>query len=92
MIQTTLKNPIQWKPTNLHQEVEKLMYQDGFHITKKHGLWKLKTRLTTEEWDKIKHLFQYYTKNTKIVKNMKYYGWATTKPVQVIQTLKGGKQ
>lgn len=91
MIQTKLTlNPILWKQINYHKEVEKLMYQDGFHKTKNHGLWKLRTKLNNREWGAIKHLFSFYDKTSvqkNIIKNMKYYGWATVNPVEVIKIL-----
>lgn len=89
MIQATLENPIQWDKLNIYEEVTKLMYQDGFNTIEQHGLWKLKAKLSREEWEAIKPLFHFYEKNKEQdnVKNMKYYGWATINPVEVIRTL-----
>lgn len=89
MGQTTLTQP-RWENINYHKEIEKLMYPDGFHKKKQHGLWKLKIKLNKKEWEAIKPLFQFYDKKEEennIIQNMTYYGWATIKPVQVMKIL-----
>lgn len=88
MSQTKLINTTNWEKINLYEEVTKLMYPDGFHKKAQHGLWKLKIKLNKEEWEEIKPLFNFYEKNEgEIVRNMKYYGWATINPVQVVKKL-----
>ena len=84
--QKLINNPIKWDKINYHKEVEKILYQDGFHKTKNHGLWKLKVKLTLEEWETVKPLFSFYEK-TKNISNMKYFGWATIKPVEVMKII-----
>ena len=71
-----------------YSEVIKLMYPDGYHMGERHGLWKLKEKLTQFEWGYVKPYFQYFKKTDEEVKNMKYYGWATTNPVKVMLLLK----
>ena len=75
---------------NYHKEVLKLMFSDGYDHKAKHGLWKLKKHLTQEEWDSVKHYFKYYnhTSNNNFTSNVKYGGWMTVEPVQVMLKLK----
>ena len=88
MIQTKLThNTINWNKINSYKEVTKILYPDGFNKKEQHGLWKLKIKVSKEEWNKIKHLFQFYSKKEEQIKNMKYYGWATTQPVEVMKIL-----
>lgn len=73
---------------NIHKEVTKILFPDGFHSIENHGLWKLKTQLSNTEWDNVKEYFNYYSKNDKNIRNSKYGGWMTTKPVEVLLKLK----
>ena len=73
---------------NFHHEVTKLMYPDGFHKTKNHGLWKLRHKLTPNEWNTVKEHFQYYHHNDKQISNSLYHGWMTTNPVKVMLKLR----
>lgn len=72
---------------NYHKEICKLMFYDGFNIKANHGLWKLKIKLSKKEWKEVREYFSYYTPKEKYVRNMKYYGWATYQPVDVIKKL-----
>ena len=74
--------------TNYYEEVCKIMFQDGFHITENHGVWKLKKKLTPKEWGTVKQFFKYYNKNDENIRNSKYHGWMTTDPVSVMIKLK----
>lgn len=72
---------------NYHKEVCKVMFADGFNVKENHGLWKLKEKLTPDEWGAVKDYFSYYKIKDENVRNMKYYGWATYQPVDVIKRL-----
>ena len=72
---------------NYGEEVQKLLYQDGFDKNKNHGVWKLKVKLNRVQWDNVKKFFNYYNKNDKFLSNMVYYGWGTTRPVDVVKVL-----
>lgn len=75
---------------NHHQEVCKILYMDGFDKEENHSLWKLKPKLSSEEWSKVKSFFKFYNHTDKNCQNVKYFGWMTTQPVQVMLKLKGG--
>lgn len=72
---------------NCHEEVCKLMYADGFDKKSNHGMWKLKVKLTPDEWREVREYFQFYEKGDKNIKNAKYFGWATVNPVKVMKTI-----
>lgn len=72
---------------NYHEEVCKLMFADGFNKKENHGLWKLKVKLTPEEWGAVKEYFKFYTKGDEFIKNARYFGWATVNPVRVMEIL-----
>lgn len=83
----TLSEPICWENVNFYEEVQKLMYPDGFHKAYNHGLWKLKTKLSASEWNAVRVYFQYYEKGDEVLQNVRYYGWATTNPVEVMKII-----
>jgi hypothetical protein len=72
---------------NYYEEICKVMFHDGFNKKANHGLWKLKVKLSVDEWKEVANYFSYYTENDKNIKNMRYYGWATYQPVDVIKRL-----
>lgn len=76
------------KDFNVYEEVQKILFPDGFNVEEQHGLWKLKKTLSYDEWMKVKSFFKYYNHTDKNINNSKYYGWMTTQPVQVMFTLK----
>ena len=83
----TLSEPIRWENVNFYEEVQKLMYPDGFHKAYNHGLWKLKTKLSVDEWNAVRDYFQYYKEGDEVLQNVRYYGWATTNPVGVMKII-----
>lgn len=72
---------------NYGKEVQKILYQDGFDEKENHGIWKLKIKLNRTEWESVKKYFNYYNKTDKSLSNVRYYGWGTTQPVNVVKTL-----
>ena len=72
---------------NYGEEVQKILYQVGFDKKQNHGIWKLKIRLNKNEWEYVKEYFNYYEENMDFLSNMSYYGWGTTRPVDVVRAL-----
>ena len=77
---------------NFHKEVIKILYPDGFDHEANHGLWKLKKKLNKVEWESVKQYFKLYNHTNKNISNVKYFGWMTTNPVQVMLKLREVQQ
>ena len=87
LTENTEKYQINWENVDIYKEVCKRLYPDGFHKTLNHGLWKLKDKPSSEEWDEVKEYFTYYTSEDENINGGKYFGWATVHPVDVMKIL-----